>query len=162
MALVDDLKAPVAQTELDRRKALGVLTAAAFSIAGGGTVITTIRYMRPNVLFEPPTKVTIGTVADIPLGTLLVLVEQKLYVAHTDQGVFAMSSVCTHLGCMTRYDAEKNAISCPCHGSKFDAGGGVTAGPAPRPLERKQITLEGDVLVVDTRKNVSDNFVLKV
>jgi cytochrome b6-f complex iron-sulfur subunit len=161
MTLVDDLKAPVAQTELDRRKALGVLTGAAFAIAGGGTVITTIRYMRPNVLFEPPTKVTIGTIADIPMGTLLVLIEQKLYIAHTDKGIFAMSSVCTHLGCMTRYDAEKNAIACPCHGSKFDAAGNVTGGPAPRPLVRKEITLEGDLLVVDTRKNVSESFFLK-
>ncbi len=162
MTLVDDLKAPIPQTELDRRKALGILTGAAFAIAGGGTVITTIRYMRPNVLFEPPTKVTIGSIAEIPKGTLLVLVEQKLYVAHTDKGIFAMSSVCTHLGCMTRYDLEKNAISCPCHGSKFDAAGNVTAGPAPRALARKQVTLEGGMLVVDTRKNVDESYVLKV
>lgn len=162
MALIDDLKAPVPKKELDRRKALGVLTGAAFAIAGGGTAITTIRYMRPNVLFEPPTKVSIGTIADIPLGTLLVLVEQKLYVAHTSKGIFAMSSVCTHLGCMTRYDPEKNAIACPCHGSKFDAAGNVTAGPAPSPLARKQIVLEGDLLVVDTRKDVGESFVLKV
>lgn len=162
MTLVDDLKAPVPQVELDRRKALGVLTSTAFAIAGGGTVITTIRYMRPNVLFEAPTKITIGTLADIPRGTLLVLTEQKLYVAHTDRGIFAMSSVCTHLGCMTRYDAETNAISCPCHGSKFDAVGAVTGGPAPRPLDRKLVTLEGAQLIVDTRKNVDEDFVLKV
>lgn len=162
MTLIDDLKAPIPEKELNRRKALGVLTGAAFAIAGGGTVITTIRYMRPNVLFEPATKVTIGTLAEVPMGTLLVLVQQKLYVAHTDRGIFAMSSVCTHLGCMTRYDAEKNAISCPCHGSKFDAGGNVTAGPAPSPLARKEIVLEGDLLVVDTRKDVSESFVLKV
>ena len=162
MALIDDLKAPIPQKELDRRKALGVLTGAAFAIAGGGTAITTIRYMRPNVLFEPPTKVTIGTVAEIPLGTLLVLVEQKLYVAHTAQGIFAMSSVCTHLGCMTRFDAEKNTISCPCHGSKFDAAGTVTGGPAPRPLDRKQIFFEGDLLVVDTRKAAEESDFLKV
>jgi cytochrome b6-f complex iron-sulfur subunit len=162
MTLIDDLKAPIPEKELNRRKALGVLTGAAFAIAGGGTVITTIRFMRPNVLFEPPTKVTVGTMADIPLGTLLVLTEQKLYVAHTPEGIFAMSSVCTHLGCMTRYDVEKNSIACPCHGSNFDALGNVTAGPAPRPLARKEIVLEGDLLVVDTRKDVSESFVLKV
>lgn len=162
MTLIDDLKAPIPEKELNRRKALGVLTGAAFAIAGGGTVITTIRFMRPNVLFEPPTKVTVGTMADIPLGTLLVLTQQKLYVAHTPKGIFAMSSVCTHLGCMTRYDVETNSIACPCHGSNFDALGNVTAGPAPRPLARKEIVLEGDLLVVDTRKDVGESFVLKV
>jgi len=162
MALVDDLKAPTPTIEIDRRKTLGILVGAAFAAAGGGTVITTIRFMQPNVLFEPPTKVAIGSVDEVPLGTMVVLISEKLYVAHVEKGIIAMSSVCTHLGCMTRYDAEQKSIACPCHGSQFDEQGTVTGGPAPRPLDRKLITLDSGMLVVDTNKTVNADYVLEV
>jgi len=162
MTLVDDLKAPTSPEELDRRKALGYLVGAAFAAAGGGAVITTIRFMQPKVLFEPPTKVSLGPADNIPLGSLVVLPEQKLYVAHIEKGIIAMSSVCTHLGCMTRYDAEQKQITCPCHGSEFDENGQVTGGPAPRPLDRKLVTIESGQLVVDTNKNVEADYVLEV
>jgi cytochrome b6-f complex iron-sulfur subunit len=162
MTLVDDLRADIPERELSRRKALSLLTGAAFALAGGGTVITTIQYLHPNVLFEPPSKVRIGAPEFLALGTLLVLNEYKLYVARTPGGVFAMSSVCTHLGCMTRYQEENDAIVCPCHGSRFDEAGQVTGGPAPRSLVRKHVALESGQVVVDTRVNVSDDFILEV
>ena len=66
-------------------------------------------------------------------------------------GVFAMSAVCTHLGCITRHVPDEGAIACPCHGSRFDLEGNVTHGPAPRPLPWLEVTLDADGnLVVDT------------
>jgi len=162
MTLIDDLQADIPETELARRKVLSLLTGAAFAIAGGGTAITTVRYLRPNVLFEPPSKVRIGPPDLIPTKTLLVSTEHKLYLARTVAGIFAMSSVCTHLGCMTRYDPGKQSIACPCHGSRFDETGAVRGGPAPRPLARKYVTIEGGQVVVDIRKDVSPDFLLKV
>jgi len=161
MALVDDLKAATPTEDLSRRKTLGILSGTGLAIAGLGTTITVVQYLRPNVLFEPPTRVRIGRPEDIALGTLLVLPDQKLYVVHTPGGFIAMSSVCTHLGCMTRYVAGEQRIFCPCHGSQYDLGGKVTGGPAPRPLVRKQLTVEQGQLVVDLRKDVGEDFVLK-
>ena len=161
MSLVDDLKADTPQEELNRREALGKLTGGAMAVAGLGTAVTTVRYLQPNVLFEPATRFRVGRPEDIPAGTLIVLPEQKIYVARTSQGFFAMSTVCTHLGCVTRYLEAERAITCPCHGSRFDSSGQVTAGPAPRPLDRLQITLQDGELVVDTRQIVSPDSYLR-
>jgi len=161
MSLVDDLEAPTPSAELDRREALGKITGAAFAIAGLGTSVTTVRYLRPNVLFEPPTRFPVGRTDEISLGTLVVLPEQKLYVAHGEQGFFAMSAVCTHLGCMTRYLAAANQIACPCHGSRFAADGTVVDGPAPLPLRRFHLSVSDGQLIVDAGRTVDEDFVLR-
>lgn len=161
MGLTDDLRAETPPEELSRREALGKITGASLGIAGLGTVFTTIRYLRPNVLFEPPTRFRVGRPEDIPIGTLLVLPEQKLYVAHTGEGFFALSAECTHLGCMTRWLPDQETIACPCHGSKFAPNGAVKAGPAPIPLRRMHLSLADSELVVDTRRTVGDDFILR-
>ncbi len=47
---------------------------------------------------------------------------------------YAISAVCTHLGCAVNWDQSEQAFVCPCHGSRYDALGQVTRGPAPRDL----------------------------
>jgi cytochrome b6-f complex iron-sulfur subunit len=44
----------------------------------------------------------------------------------------AISTTCTHLGCIIGPSAT--GFACPCHGSRFDQDGNVTGGPAPKPL----------------------------
>jgi cytochrome b6-f complex iron-sulfur subunit len=64
-------------------------------------------------------------------------------------GFRALSAVCTHLGCITRYRPDERIITCPCHGSRFGLDGEVLAGPAPRPLRWLQmdLTQRGDIVV---------------
>lgn len=47
---------------------------------------------------------------------------------------YAISAVCTHLGCAVNWDQAEQAFVCPCHGSRYDPLGQVTRGPAPRDL----------------------------
>ena len=63
--------------------------------------------------------------------------------------VFALSTVCTHLGCTPNWLAGENKFKCPCHGSGFYPTGINFEGPAPRPLERHKIALadDGQILV---------------
>lgn len=56
----------------------------------------------------------------------------------------AISAVCTHLGCIVGWDADAGEFACPCHGSRFDADGEVTRGPAGRSLERKLVVVKDD------------------
>lgn len=49
--------------------------------------------------------------------------------------VVVFSSICPHLGCGYRWDADDKKFKCPCHGSVYDVTGKVLAGPAPRPLD---------------------------
>lgn len=52
--------------------------------------------------------------------------------------IHEMSAVCTHLGCIVNWNSLEKSWDCPCHGSRFDALGHVTQGPANKDLERAQ------------------------
>ena len=97
-----------------------------------------------------------------PAGTVLALPAQKIFVVHVEEGFFALSAVCTHLGCLTKYEPENGRIFCPCHGSRFATDGKVAAGPAPAPLPRLELALDQGVLVVDSSKAVGPDFLLRI
>ena len=71
---------------------------------------------------------------DIPLEGALVYRESRIALFHRGEEVYALSLVCTHLGCTVQVSGER--LSCPCHGSLFDLRGNVLQGPADRPLKR--------------------------
>ncbi|MEV7419081.1 Rieske (2Fe-2S) protein [Streptomyces sp. NPDC089919] len=81
--------------------------------------------------------------ADVPVGGGTVVTDQKVVVTQPKSGEFkAFSAVCTHRGCLVNKVAD-GTIDCPCHGSKYAiADAKVVAGPAPRPLPEKKITVE--------------------
>lgn len=65
----------------------------------------------------------------------------KFWVSNTDEGFRALSKVCTHLGCLFKWVGTNNRFECPCHGSKFTNKGNYIEGPAPRSLDRFQVTV---------------------
>lgn len=162
MPLVDDLKAPLSDRDEGRRAFFALLGASAIGVAGLGTSVTAVRYLWPEVLFEEETRFAVGRPEEIAPGTVLVLPEQRVFVVHAEEGFYALSSTCTHLGCMTRYEKENNRIFCPCHGSRFATDGHVTGGPAPRALPRLELAVEDGVLVVDVAKPAAADAVLEV
>lgn len=165
MTLIDDLREDLNEDEAARRRFLFALGGGALAVAGVGTLITSVRFMEPNLLFEPATRVTLGRPEDIPVGEVVVMPRQKLFVVHAAEGFYAMSAVCTHLGCMVRNQPEKEtdqAFFCPCHGSRFDLRGNVVGGPAPIPLRRLELTVESGKLVVNLEKEVPEGTVTEV
>ena len=54
-----------------------------------------------------------------------------------DGELFAVSNVCTHLGCKVHWNSVETSWDCPCHGSRFRPDGTVIEGPALAPLARK-------------------------
>jgi len=149
---------------MSRRYFLESVAAGAIGIAAVGSIALTGSYLSPNVLREPPTKFKAGKPEDYPPGTTTLQKEQKVYIIRAPEGYFyAVSAVCTHLGCITNWKSEEGIIACPCHGSKFDSEGRVIGGPAPRPLPRFSMALDAQgQLVVDKSIIVGEEDYLKV
>jgi cytochrome b6-f complex iron-sulfur subunit len=154
---------PEAKNAVSRRDFLNEIAGGALAIAGIGAVVVTVKYASPNVLFEPPTTFRAGSPDDYPVNSVTYLQDQQVYIVRTDKGMWALSAVCTHLGCITQWKPESSQIACPCHGSKFARSGIVEAGPAPRPLRHFAVTLgEDGALVVDKLEVVKETEILKV
>ncbi len=65
-----------------------------------------------------------------------------------DKRVVAYAPQCTHLGCAYHWDDRKGNFLCPCHSSTFGLDGRVLTGPAPRPLDRYEVRVEKNKLLV--------------
>ena len=122
-----------------------------FSVTCGAWLLALARFMFPNVLVEPPTQFKIGIPSDYPLGTVSTksTAARGIWVVHTEQykglnSIYALASVCTHLGCTPSWLEGEQKFKCPCHGSGFYVTGINFEGPAPRPLERVGLRVAPD------------------
>jgi cytochrome b6-f complex iron-sulfur subunit len=148
---------------ISRRDFLNEVTLGALGIAGLGSVAVTYQYFSPNVLFEPPTSFRAGNPDLYPVHSVTILQDQQVYIVRMPEGFYAVSAICTHLGCVTQWKPDSNRIACPCHGSKFKADGTKIEGPAPRPLPHFAISLTADgELFVDKLQTVKSSEILKV
>jgi quinol---cytochrome c reductase iron-sulfur subunit, bacillus type len=69
-------------------------------------------------------------------------------VKRPDNSVVAYGPQCTHLGCAYHWDEIRREFLCPCHNSVFAVDGKVVSGPAPRPLDRYDVKVDGRKLFV--------------
>src|SRR6266852_4024520 len=86
--------------EITRRDFLNEITLGALGIAGLGSAVVTYQFFAPNVLFEPSTTFRAGNPDLYPVHSVSYLQDQQVYIVRTTEGSFAVSAVCTHLGCV--------------------------------------------------------------
>jgi cytochrome b6-f complex iron-sulfur subunit len=151
--------APAPASEaIDRRGFLNWLAIAwvAFSAAMAVGLAAIGRFLFPNVLFEPPSSFKAGPPDDYALGVVDERWKERFgaWVVRDEEGLYALSTICTHLGCTPNWLSAEEKFKCPCHGSGFYKSGMNFEGPAPRPLERYRILLsdDGQVLIDKSRK----------
>ena len=149
---------------LTRRYFLETVSVGALGLTAVGSLVLSGEYLSPNVVREPPTKFIAGPPENYPPGSVTFNKEQKVFIVRAKEGYFyALSAVCTHLGCITNWKPDEGIVACPCHGSKFDKEGRKIEGPAPRPLPRFSIALDDrGSLVVDRSVIVGEEATLKV
>ena len=115
----------------------------AFAGATGGFFTVMIRFLFPNVLFEPPQTFKIGFPDDYSTNAVDISYKKQfnVWVVRDDETIFALSTTCTHLGCTPNWLQTEGKFKCPCHGSGFRMTGINFEGPAPRPLERYKVSI---------------------
>jgi cytochrome b6-f complex iron-sulfur subunit len=136
---------------------LGVYMFSTVGIGFGALIVTNLlwvlglaRFMFPNILTEPPTKFKVGFPDELAPGQVATKFKAQFgvwIVRYEYDGVaqiYALQSVCTHLGCTPNWLEGEQKFKCPCHGSGFYKDGVNFEGPAPRPLERFAIRLADD------------------
>ncbi len=119
------------------------------AVAGAGSTVFGYAFLSPNVLYEPSPIVDAGKPDRYPPDSVTPDTQSGLYIVHGPEGIYTLSAVCTHLGCLTAWKPELGIIACPCHGSKFRTDGTKIEGPAPRPLPwlKTWVDDNGDLLV---------------
>lgn len=135
-----------------RRDLLGL--ASLFSAAGAllFAVIGMLRLPKAAVLASPSKKFRVSLPETLVPGEAYVPPGRNVALFRDLEGVFAISTVCTHLGCIIK--PVSNGFECPCHGSRFAADGSVTKGPAPRPLAWLKVVPSGGEWIVDEATTV--------
>ena len=89
----------------------------------------------------------LGPTSEVPVGSARFFESEKVLVAQPTEGEFtAFSSVCTPQGCAVS-KIDDDVMVCPCHGSEFSIeDGSVEQGPAEKPLEAREVRVDGDTL----------------
>lgn len=137
---------------INRREFFSFITIAWVSLIAslGGIVSMLYRFSFPNLTFEPSLDFNAGKPTDFAPG-----VDERfkmthgVWVVNSEGKLFALSNICTHLGCIPNWNPTNFTFDCPCHGSGYYISGINFKGPAPRPLERYKISLndQGDVII---------------
>jgi Rieske Fe-S protein len=136
-----------------RRDFLDWLLGTWFAGVVGSVLYPISRYLvPPDVAEAAPPSVVAGKSGDIapntgkivPFGTVPVI------LVRTGAGELrAFSATCTHLSCTVQYRADLEHIWCACHNGHYDLNGRNIEGPPPRPLDRFDVVMKGDdVLIV--------------
>ena len=135
----------------------------ALSVTGGLFGMGLARFFFPNVLAEPPSSFKVGSKEGFPSGVVETkfVAQYGVWVVNADfegvQQIYALKTVCTHLGCTPNWLEAEQKFKCPCHGSGFYKDGINFEGPAPRPLERYAIKIADDgQLEIDKSKSFQE------
>jgi glycine/D-amino acid oxidase-like deaminating enzyme/nitrite reductase/ring-hydroxylating ferredoxin subunit len=109
-------------------------------IKGGKTILEEVGTMTKALVKDYLTHRQEEKLASLAPGdSAIVDAEGETFAAFraTDGELFAVSNVCTHLGCKVHWNSVETSWDCPCHGSRFRPDGTVIEGPAVHALKRK-------------------------
>ncbi len=142
---------------MKRRNFLDLLTRFAGTLLGGFVLYPVLRYLVPPRVPEAATRRALAAKEDeIAPGAFKIFAfgAQPAILIRDAAGDFrAFSAVCTHLGCTVQYRASDKLIWCACHNGLYDLEGRNVSGPPPRPLERFDVHIAGDDVVVEKAKS---------
>ncbi len=143
-----------AEREQSRRSFLGKLVGGSVLVGAGSLLAAAAAYLVPPAAVRSAlggSRIRVGDAEEIPLGQgrLVLVHDDPVWIVHLARGFAAISALCTHKGCVVRWDDVSRVFHCPCHEGLFDEEGNVLAGLPRSPLPRYQVALAaGEVFVV--------------
>jgi nitrite reductase/ring-hydroxylating ferredoxin subunit len=139
--LAGELDQPSAPAPVARRRLIAGLgaTAAASAVVGAGLdhVVSISGHDHQEVAGPPSDDrqldpdngvwTTVAASVDLPEGSSVHfdLGTVTGFVSRGNGKVWAVSGICTHLGCRLNLDAPARRLDCPCHGASFAVTGAV-------------------------------------
>ena len=177
--------------EISRRSFLAMAGWIGFTAASAIALYQSLKFVFPNATYEDPPAFKADLPSTYGVGSTTVLIDKRVVINHDPNGFYAISLICTHLGCTPRYfqdvtsdlvdagtsiskdpDTGQQAtkanpalpgFKCPCHGSRYFRDAINFFGPAPRPMDRVHLEVAPDgKLLVDRSVIVDRTFRLKV
>jgi len=130
-----------------RRDFLGLASIGSALAALVLATIGMVRLPKAAVLSSPSKKFRVSLPESLAPGRVYVPPGRSVAIFRDAEGVYAISLICTHLGCIVK--GQTGGFECPCHGSRFDLNGGVTKGPAPKPLPWRKVAPAAGGFIVD-------------
>ncbi|MCK9226651.1 MAG: ubiquinol-cytochrome c reductase iron-sulfur subunit [Syntrophorhabdaceae bacterium] len=121
------------------------------AIASGG-LYAFLKFVFPTAGKEPDFVVlNRADFLDIPGNTVKMFAwggKPGFFLKRDDGTTLAVKGVCTHMECNISYQPDVKKFYCACHKGWFDDNGRNIAGPPPKPLERFDIVITGQKLVI--------------
>jgi cytochrome b6-f complex iron-sulfur subunit len=151
-------RAAAARSRLDseplpRRDFLGAVASWSAAATLFFAFLGMMRLPRAAVLPSPSKKFRVTIPESLVTGAPFQPPGRAVAVFRDEEGVYAVSRVCTHLGCLVKEGPE--GFLCPCHGSRFASDGALVKGPAPSGLPWLAVSrVDAGTYVIDEGKTV--------
>jgi len=135
-------------------KGLGIFSTVV--VAMGTFIYNSFSYLLPDKKEKTYHKYLVAKGNEIPAGKAkeIILGGKPVFVVRLEEGYKVFSGVCTHLGCIVRWEENKGRFYCPCHQGIFNKQGEVTGGPPPRPLDEYQVELDNNLVFIKVEDKV--------
>ena len=120
------------------------------ALSYGTGAVYALQFLFPRRQTHRYRRLLVTTLDELPLNSSKVfkdLSEREMVLVHSESGLIALSTTCTHLGCKVYWQEQDQQFFCPCHDGYFDSAGQVLSGPPPRPLDAYDVEVADNRLV---------------
>jgi cytochrome b6-f complex iron-sulfur subunit len=136
--------------EIARRAFLSRLWKVGVAAMAAAAAWTSWDFLQPTSPVGFGGRIKAGPVDLVPDQGVHLVPAARAYLTRQDDTIVALWSRCPHLGCRVPWCESSGEFECPCHGTTFNRVGEHRNGPAPRGMDRFEVTIEEGELIIDT------------
>ncbi|MGA2298510.1 MAG: Rieske (2Fe-2S) protein [FCB group bacterium] len=139
-------------TKSNRRDFLKILLGGSLAAWLISIIYPIYHYLEPPKVEEVKvSNVKVGKISDMEKdsGKIIKFGNKPVLVIRSSTGEYkAFAANCTHLDCIVQYRKDLGQIYCACHNGRYDLNGKNVSGPPPAPLEKYNVAIKGEEVIV--------------